>query len=473
MDNLQTIQPKTRWIFAFAGLGKDAMFAMSTIMLFYFNALLGISSAFLGTMMMLARIWDAINDPIMGGIVSNTKSRFGKFRPWILIGSVLNGVVLIILFSNPSFGSNSFQMLAFVSVFYVLWGMTYTLMDIPFWSMIPALSQSQKEREKITVLTRLFTSIGYFIIAAAFLDLASLLGGGTTEVARIQGFFVLSILVAVVFILSELFMVMNVKENVVVKEEEIITLKKMFQLLKQNDQLLVVMGVVLIANFTLYVTSGMAIYFITYDIGNEGLYIIFIGAGGILQVIGSLMFPLLKIKFNRKGIFNVAMGLQLLGFALLLVNAFVLSNVVFLLFAFGALIFLGQGFQMVLQTVLLSDTVEYGEYLTHQRSEALAFSVQTFIVKLAMGLSLGVIGIGLALFQFATPIEVNGEIITQPQSTVTLVGMRLLMFLVPMIGLSISLWLFNKKHTLNETRYEDIVRQLRARGEYDETPSAK
>lgn len=242
----------------------------------------------------------------------------------------------------------------------------------------------------------------------------------------------------------------------------------MFQLLKQNDQLLVVMGVVLIANFTLYVTSGMAIYFITYDIGNESLFIIFIGLGGVLQVIGSLLFPLLKMKLNRKGIFNLAMGLQLTGFALLLLNAFVLANTVALLFAFGALIFIGQGFQMVLQTVLLSDTVEYGEYITHQRSEALAFSVQTFIVKLAMGLSLGVIGVGLALFRFTTPVEVNGEIITFPQEPITLIGMRLLMFLVPMIGLSLSMWLFNKKHTLNETRYEDIVKRLQERGEYDE-----
>ena len=468
MQTTQPISAKTRWIFAFAGLGKDAMFAMSTIMLFYFNAFLGISSAFLGTMMMLARIWDAVNDPIMGGIVSNTKSRYGKFRPWIFIGSLLNGIILVVLFSNPSLGTNTVQMMAFVTVFYVLWGMSYTLMDIPFWSMIPALSQSQKDREKITVLTRLFTSIGFFIIAAGYLKLATLLGGGESEPQRIQGFFILSIAVAVIFVLSELFMVVNVKETVVVKDEDTITLKKMFQLLKQNDQLLVVMGVVLIANFTLYVTSGMAIYFITYDIGNESLFVVFIGLGGVLQVIGSLLFPVLKTKLNRKGIFNVAMGLQLTGFALLLFNAFVLANTVALLFAFGALIFIGQGFQMVLQTVLLSDTVEYGEYLTHQRSEALAFSVQTFIVKLAMGLSLGVIGIGLALFQFTTPTEINGEIITLPQEPITLIGMRLLMFLVPMIGLSLSLWLFNKKHTLNETRYEEIVQRLKERGEYDE-----
>lgn len=144
MTPTPTISAKTRWIFAFAGLGKDAMFAMSTIMLFYFNAFLGISSAFLGIMMMLARIWDAVNDPIMGGIASNTKSRYGKFRPWILIGSILNGIILVVLFSNPSLGTNSIQMLAFVTVFYVLWGMTYTLMDIPFWSMIPALSSRKR-----------------------------------------------------------------------------------------------------------------------------------------------------------------------------------------------------------------------------------------------------------------------------------------------------------------------------------------
>lgn len=461
---MESISKKQKFIFAFSGLGKDAMFAMSTVMMFYFTALVGISPLFVGTMMMVVRIWDAVNDPIMGGIVANTHTRMGKFRPWILIGSFLNAIVLVFVFLNPNLGVDSLRMYIYITVMYTLWGMTYTLMDIPFWSMIPALSQSQKDRETITVMTRFFTSVGYFIIAAGYLNLASFLGGGQTPSAQIEGLFYLSIIVSLVFFFSELFMVFTVKEKVVPKDDQKTTLKKMFELLKKNDQLLVVMIVVLISNFVLYITSGMAIYFITYDIGDQNLYLIFIGLGGILQVVGSLFFPLFKKKFKRKQIFNLSVFFQIAGFILLFANAFILNNFIILVFAIGALIFFGQGLQMVLQTVLLSDTVEYGELKIGQRSEAIAFSVQTFIVKLAMGLSLGVIGIGLEIFKFVPAIDD----VVQPQADSTIVGMRILMFILPIIGLIIGLSIFNRKHKLDEVYYNQIVDELRKRGGYEE-----
>lgn len=463
---MKTVTKKQKLIFAFGGLGKDAMFAMSTIMAFFFIDLTGISPLFIGTMMMVVRIWDAINDPIMGRIVANTNTRMGKFRPWILIGSFLNSVILVIIFMNPDLPADSLRMYAFVTVFYTLWGMSYTLMDIPFWSMIPALSQSQKERESITVLTRLFTSIGFFIISAGYLQLSEILGGGQNVDAQIQGFFFLALIVSLVFFFSELLLALRVKENVVLKKVNKVSLKRMFSLLKGNDQLLVVMIVVLISNFVLYITSGMAVYYILYDIGRPALFAIFIGIGGALQVIGSLVFPLLKRRFNRKQIFNFSVILQISGFAFLLINAFFFTNVleITMLFAFGGFVFIGQGLQMVLQTVLVSDTVEYGEYHQKERSEALAFSVQTFIVKLAMGLSLGVIGVGLEIFQFVPTIDG----VRQAQSDITLIGLRILMFLIPIIGLIISLSVFNKKHVLDEEAYADIVDKLKERDRYAE-----
>ncbi|TVP96158.1 MAG: hypothetical protein EA374_02235 [Acholeplasmatales bacterium] len=461
---MDKVSRSSKIIFAFGGLGKDAMFAMSTIMFFYFVNLIGISAAFIGIMFMVVRIWDAVNDPVMGGIVSNTHTRMGKFRPWILIGSGLNAIILVFVFLNPNLAPDSIRMLVYVTVFYTLWGMTYTLMDIPFWSMIPALSQSQRERENITVLTRFFTSIGFFIISAAYLDLAKFLGGGETTRHQITGLFWLSLIVSVVFFLSELLLVLKVRERVVPKSQEKITIRKMFSLIRKNDQLSVVMIVVLIANFVLYITSNMAIFFITYDIGNQGLFFIFIGLGGVLQVVGALCFPLIRGFLKRKQIFNASIALQIIGFVLLFTNAFVLDNVVALVFALGALVFFGQGLQMVLQTVLLSDTVEYGEYKLGERTEGLAFAVQTFIVKLAMGLSLGVTGIGLDLFGFVAEVDD----MPQPQAQATLYAMRVMMFVLPVIGLLLSLYIFNKKHTLDERRYADIVEILKGRGTYDQ-----
>ena len=462
----KTVSKRHKFIFAFGGLGKDAMFAMSTIMAFFFIDLIGISPLFIGTMMMIVRIWDAVNDPVMGSVVANTNTRMGKFRPWILIGSFLNSIILVLIFLNPDLSPDSLRMYAYVTVLYTLWGMTYTLMDIPFWSMIPALSQSQKERESITVLTRLFTSIGFFIVSAGYLQLAEILGGGRNVEAQTRGFFFLALIVSLVFFFSELVLALRVRENVVTKKANKVSLKRMFNLLRGNDQLLVVMVVVLISNFVLYITSGMAIYYILYDIARPELFIVFMGIGGVLQVIGSLIFPLLKKKLLRKQVFNLSVILQIAGFALLLFNAFFFENTLelSLLFAFGGFVFIGQGLQMVLQTVLVSDTVEYGEYHQNERSEALAFSVQTFIVKLSMGLSLGVIGAGLEIFQFVPAIDD----VRQPQADLTIIGMRILMFLVPIIGLLISLTLFNKKHVLDEKAYAEIVDKLKERDIYAE-----
>ena len=122
---------------------------------------------------------------------------------------------------------------------------------------------------------------------------------------------------------------------------------------------------------------------------------------------------------------------------------------------------------MVLQTVMLSDTVEYGELKTGKRSEALAFSVQTFVVKLAMGLSLGVIGVGLTVINFVQPLEDSEGVVTRFNQTMsTLNGMNIMMFILPIFGLIIGQYIFNKKHILTEEKYEEIMAELKVkRGE--------
>ena len=456
---MTTISRKTKISFAIGGFGKDMMFAMSTIMMFYFNHYLGVSAAFLGVMMMAVRVWDAVNDPIMGTIVERTKTRWGKFRPWILIGTILNAGVVILMFANPEFQNQDTLKLVYITTLYTLWGMTYTLMDIPYWSMIPALSSRQKDREDVTVLTRFFTTLGYFVISGGFYAIAAILGGAqdqkTDIVEMLDGAFYLAILVAVVFIICEIITVVNVKESVVLDQDKK-SLKDMLQLLKENDQLLVVMVVVLIINFTLYITSGMAIYYITYNIGSTELYMPFIAAGGVCQLLGSVLFIFLRNKFTRKQIYNISILAQLIGFVFLFINAFLISSNIVLLFGFAAIIFLGQGVFMVLQTVLLSDTVEYGELKTGKRSEAVAFSVQTFVVKLAMGLSLGVIGIGLTIIKFVEPVN---DVVAE-QTKATLNGMNILMFVLPIIGLLIGQYIFNRKHIIDEKKYNEILEKL-------------
>lgn len=454
---------KTKWFFGVSGIGKDAAYALSTIMFIYLTTYVGMSPAFVGTMFMAVRVFDAINDPIMGNIVQNTKSKWGKFRPWILTGTILNAIIVIFVFINPGFAGDSIQLMIYITIFYVLWGVSYTLMDIPFWSMIPALSKHKEDRESVSAITRFFTTVGFAIVSAPYLVFASMLGSGqgnvtlaTNEEMR-TGFLLFSISIAVLFVISQLIMVLNVKEKNVIENPKKTSLKKMWRLLVENDQLMIVMIVVVVTNFVLYITSTMAFYYIAYNLGNENLFLPFIGFGLIVQLISIALYTTLSKKLNRKQMYNYSILLQIFAFLGLFANAFFLGNNIPLVFGLGAFVFFGQGIGMVLTTLLLSDTVEYGELKTGSRSESTVFSVQTFVVKLATGLSMGVVGLGLEVINLQVDAD-SDSLLAQSASTLT--GISVMMFILPIFGMLLARAIFNKYHRIDEVEYQNIVSEL-------------
>lgn len=457
------LSKKDKWIFGVSGIGKDAGYALSTIMFIYLTTYVGMSAGFVGGMFMVVRIWDAVNDPIMGNLVQNTKSRWGKFRPWILSGTILNAIIVIFVFIDPGFAPKSIEYMIYISVFYTLWGMSYTLMDIPFWSMIPALSKHQEDRESVSAITRFFTTVGFAIVSAPYLVFAALLGAGTTDVQAAansdmrNGFLYFAIIIAVIFVISQAFMVFNVKEQNVVENTEKISLKKMWRLLIENDQLMVVMIVVVVTNFVLYITSTMAFYYISYNLGNENLFLPFIGLGLVVQLLSIALYTTFSKKLSRKQMYNYSILLQIFAFIGLFVNAFILKDNIILVFGLGSLVFFGQGIGMVLTTLLLSDTVEYGELKTKNRSESTVFSVQTFVVKLATGLSMGVVGLGLEIIDLKVDPDAD-QLLSQTSST--LFGISVMMFILPIFGMLLSRYIFNKYHIINEEKYEEIVKEL-------------
>jgi melibiose permease len=414
-------------------------------------------------MFMVVRVWDAINDPIMGNIVHNTKSKWGKFRPWILAGTVLNAIIVLFIFINPGLAPTGIEYMIYITVFYTLWGMSYTLMDIPFWSMIPALSRSKRDRESVTAITRFFTTVGFALISAPYLAFAALFGSGSmdaeaaTNTEMRKGFLILVAAVSILFVISQIIMVLNVKEEVITEDVEKVSLKKMFKLLVDNDQLMVVMVVVLVTNFVLYITSTMAFYYIAYNLGDENLVLPFMALGLVVQLASIAMYPFLSNVLSRKKLYNLSILVQVFACVGLLINALLLKDNMIILFVFGAGVFFGQGLGMVLTTLLLSDTVEYGELKLGERSESTVFSVQTFVVKLATGLSMGAVGLGLQLIGFKANAE-DEALLSQSDST--LLGISLMMFVLPIIGMLLSRYIFNKYHKIDEEAYEGIVKEL-------------
>ena len=140
-----TLSFKEKYSFGIGALGKDLCYAIvSSYLMIYFTDSIGLASMFVGNLFLVARLLDAINDLAMGMIVDNTKTKWGKFRPWILIGTLMNAVVLVFLFKRPE-GFKLSSLYIYYSIMYILWGLTYAVMDIPYWSMLPSLSKTKNK----------------------------------------------------------------------------------------------------------------------------------------------------------------------------------------------------------------------------------------------------------------------------------------------------------------------------------------
>lgn len=447
-------ETKRKLGYGLGAVGKDMVYALvSGFILIYYNTVLGIPAWFTGVMMMAARVFDAFNDPLMGVVVERTHTRFGKFRPWILSGSLLNALLLYGVFAIPE-GVTGTALYAWATVLYVLWGVTYTLMDIPFWSMIPAITSHGKERENLSVIGRTCASIGFAVPTVATAMFVTSVGGGER-----QGYALFAAIIAVFFVVAEVVCVLLVREKQTVKQESV-SVKQMFAALLKNDQAMIVVVGIIVFNASLYLTTQLVGYFFKYDLGDFGLMSLFGAVGGAMQILSMSSLPLLRKRWSSKTILTGAILVSVAGYVYLFVlSALGVRNVPLLCIA-AAVIYIGFGLATVLTTIFLADTVDYGEYKTGARNESVIFSMQTFVVKLASAVSVLIAGVGISVIGLDTTSD------TAVQTASALLGLRILMIVVPVFGLLWSAWFMARKYKLTEdevARIGDELAQRRSR----------
>lgn len=444
--------------FGIGAVGKDMVYALSaSYVMYYYQDILGLSPTFVGLILMIARIFDALNDPFMGIIVARTRTRWGRFRPWILTGTVLNALVLYALFAAPVMGEAG--MMVYFSVVYILWGVTYTMMDIPYWSMIPAVTSTPADRENLSVVGRTCAGVGSALIAMFTMLLVGALGGSSER----TGFRYVALIVSAIFVITELVCCMKMKESVQTQMQTA-SVKEMFRALFSNDQAIVVVLSIVLINSALYLTSNFIIYFFKYDFGGDGWkgsYTLFSTIGGAAQILGMMvLYPLLRKKLSNTGVFTLSLVLALSGYGLLLALCLLgLSGNLTALCVPGVVVFACNGMLSVLTTLFLSNSVDYGQLKTGRREESVIFSMQTFVVKAASGVAVFLTGIGLDLIGLVGNTADTEA--AAAQSAETLLGLRLMMTVLPMLVLIAVLFLFRRKFTLTDDRAAEISRQLR------------
>ena len=457
--------------YGLGAVGKDMVYMLSaSYILYYFQDILGVNAAAMGIILMVARVFDAFNDPIMGAVVAKTKTKWGKFRPWLLIGTVTNAIVLYLMFSAPPTLSGS-GLVAYAAVTYIVWGVTYTMMDIPYWSMIPAFTEGGKEREGLTTLARSCAGVGSALITIVTVISVSALGhmfGGAgisdREVERI-GFSYFSLAVAILFVVFTVICCLNVKEKSTV-DMKTASIGEMFKALISNDQAMAVVVAIVIVNCSIYITSNLVIYFFKYDFGGTGWrgdYTFFSTFGGGVQILSMMiLYPILRKFFTSIKIYFISMGMAIAGYITLLVLASTSMNNVFLLFIPGFFIFAANGMLAVITTVFLANTVDYGELKNNRRDESVIFSMQTFVVKLASGISALIAALALQILALSNDTEEAATAIDYSLGVdaAQKMGLRMTMTIVPIVGLVFAIFWFKKKYILTDEKLQEISVEL-------------
>lgn len=402
MEQKNKLSKLTKWSYSLGGIGRDMTYALvATFFLTYVQYAVGLTAAqfsVIGVILIIGRVWDAVNDPIMGAIIENTRTRWGKFKPWVLIGAVFTAIVIIVMFNWRPMGNAGWNYVIFFAVIYLLWEIAFTMNDISYWSMLPALTTDEKERNSITTLAVVFAGVGAFAANAGI--------NFITVGNAIKGYSMVSIIIALFLVACQLLTVFGVKQTVqttgeiaadgfrVESKEDKVTFKKMFNVIRNNDQLLWIILAMLLYNVGSGILHALGYNFLYMELGYDGfLAMVFVATFGVSNIGIQAFYSKLVNKFGRNKLLlysfiAIAVGYLLLFFADLL--PFLPMSIITVCF-FGIFCFAGQAIFYMILTVNIANTVEYNEYRTNERNEAVIFSLRPFMAKMASALQQGIV----------------------------------------------------------------------------------
>ena len=447
---------RNKYCFGLGTVGRDMFYTLESMyLLTYLTEVRHLDDAMLaavGGLLTVLRIVDAFNDPVTGILIDNTRSRWGKFKPWMVSGSIVACLCLLLMFAElPLIGP------AYIFLFgvcYVLWDISFGVDDIAYWSLLPALSTDQAQREKMGAFARICANIGMYIIVVGVIPITGAVGEAVGSEKK--AWFILAIAVCVLMLGTQLITLIGVKEDRShYKEEERTTIRDFVTVIFGNDQLLWTTISMILFMVGYSTTTSFGTYFFIYAYGDENMYSVFAAILGVSQLAALALFPWFAARFTRKKLYSIATVLVVAGY---IVFFFAPMHMLPIGIA-GVLLFVGQAFIQTLMLLFLADTIEYGQWKLGRRNESITFSVQPLINKLGSAIATGVVTLTLivsGINQAADASEVTAQ---------GLLIMKMAMMIFPLIAIAVGYVIYLKKYKIDTAFYHRIIGELTARGD--------
>jgi melibiose permease/lactose/raffinose/galactose permease len=450
---------RNRWTFGIGTIGRDMVYTLVSMFLIVYLTQIGISNRDLGiiTALIVAfRVFDAISDPLIGMLVDNTRTRWGKHKPWILVGALVSGGLTLLLFHDPRLtwpNLSSTALIAYFAVVFFFWAISYGLNDIAYWSYVPELSSNQKERENIGSKARIFSLIGLFFVVAGNEPIREMLATSLGGASRAWFYFALITVIVLWFFQG--ITLLGVKEPPeIAGGAEHTTFKQFIQAIIKNDQLLFVAIAMALFMIGYTTTTSFGLFYFQFIYGDGNMFSIFAIVLGVSQILSLVATPMIMKKVPRKRIYLVATVMVVIGY---IIFFFAPTNTMLFIGLAGVIIFVAQAAIQLLMLMFLADTVDYGQWKLGKRNDSVTFSLQPFINKAGGAIATGIVG--------ATAIAtgLNGRESGNLISGSDALLFRLAMFALPLICIVVGYLVYHAKYRIDEQFFASIRADLDAR----------
>lgn len=459
-----------RIAYACGNLGQSAFYnAMSTYFIVYVTGCLfsGVDKALaakligvITSLVVIIRIAEIFIDPLLGNLIDNTNTKWGRFRPWQFFGGLISAVLLAVIFSGM-FGLVNVNTTLFIVLFvitFVVLDVFYSLRDISYWGMIPALSSDSHERSTYTALGSFGGSIGYnglTIVVIPIVTYFSYIFTGKHQESQ-SGWTCFAIIVAILGVLTVCSVAFGTKESTSTlraKAEDNGGPLAAFKALAQNDQLLWVALSYLLYAIANVATTGVLMYMFKFILNNSAAYSIVGVVSVIAGIIMAPLYPILNKRIPRRYLYLGGMVLMVLGYLLFIVGTNNLAVVTVGLVFF----YLPQTFIQMTAILSLTDSIEYGQLKNGKRNEAVTLSVRPMLDKIGGALSNGITGF------IAVAAGMTGNATAADMTPSNIHTFEICAFYVPLILIVLSLLVFMFKVKIDEKMHAKIVKELEAK----------